>query len=60
MPKATRIASPISSPRIYTEQPVIPAQQSDTSELVGVAIFSGVGLLISLVAVIMGVQGAWF
>lgn len=30
------------------------------SEFIGVAIFSGIGLLISLVAVILGVQGAWF
>ncbi|WP_369723246.1 MULTISPECIES: hypothetical protein [unclassified Bradyrhizobium] len=71
MPKAARILSPISVPRIYTEKTATPAKRSDTaatssakrsdmSEFVGVALFSGIGLLISLVAVILGVQGAWF
>ncbi|OKO81990.1 hypothetical protein AC629_24710 [Bradyrhizobium sp. NAS80.1] len=60
MPKAARIFSQISAPRIYTERSSIPAKRSDTSELIGVALFSGIGLFISLVAVILGVQGAWF
>ena len=60
MSKAERIFSPISAPRIYTERSAVPAKHSDMSEFVGVAIFSGVGLLISLVAVIFGVQGAWY
>jgi hypothetical protein len=60
MPKAARIVSPISTPRIYTERSAVPAKHSDTSEFIGVAIFSGIGLLISLVAVILGVQGVWF
>jgi len=60
MPKAARISSSISAPRIYTERSAVPAKRSDTSEFVGVAIFSGIGLFISLVAVILGVQGAWF
>ncbi|MDA9435277.1 hypothetical protein [Bradyrhizobium sp. CCBAU 51627] len=60
MPKAARIASPISVTRIYTERSAVPAKRSDTSEFIGVVIFSGIGLLMSLVAVILGVQGAWF
>ena len=60
MPKAARIFSPISAPRIYTEKSAIPAKRSDTSEFIGVAVFSGIGLFISLVAVILGVQGTWF
>jgi hypothetical protein len=60
MPKAARIISPISAPRIFTEDSAVPAKRSDTSELIGVALFSGIGLLVSLVAVILGVQGAWF
>jgi hypothetical protein len=60
MPKAARIFSSISVPRIYTENSAVPAKRSDTSEFIGVAIFSGIGLFISLVAVILGVQGAWF
>jgi hypothetical protein len=59
MPKA-RIFSSISAPRIYTERSAIPARKSDTNQLVAVALFSGIGLLISLVAVIFGLQGAWF
>ena len=58
MPKA-RIFSSISAPRIYTERSAIPARKSDTNQLVAVALFSGIGLLISLVAVIFGLQGAW-
>jgi hypothetical protein len=50
MPKAARI-----SPSV----PVTSAN-SDSAQLVSVALFSGIGLLISLVAVLMGVQGAWF
>lgn len=61
MPKAARIYSPISTPRIYTERSAVPVKRhSDTSEFIGVAIFSGVGLLVSLIAVILGVRGAWF
>jgi hypothetical protein len=44
MPKAARISSSISAPRIYTEDSAIPAKRSDTSEFIGVAIFSGIGL----------------
>jgi hypothetical protein len=51
MPKAVRIS------------PSIPAssssQRSDTYELISVALFSGVGLLLSLSAVIAGVRGVW-
>lgn len=60
MPKAAQISSPISAPRVYTENSAVPAKRSDRSELVGVALFAGIGLFISLVAVILGVQGAWF
>jgi hypothetical protein len=35
-------------------------KDSDASQLVAVSLFSAIGLLISLVAVICGVQGAWF
>ena len=60
MPKAARISPSISAPRIYTERSASPVKQrSDLSEFIGVAIFSGVGLLVSLIAVILGVQGAW-
>ncbi|MBW7965816.1 hypothetical protein [Bradyrhizobium sp. BR 10261] len=60
MPKAARILGPISDPRIYTERSAVPAKHPDMSEFIGVAIFSGIGLLMSLVAVILGIQGSWF
>jgi hypothetical protein len=60
MPKAARILSPISAPRIYTEKSAVPAKRSDRSELVAVALFSCIGLFVSLVAVILGIQGVWF
>jgi hypothetical protein len=60
MSKADRLSSSISAPRIYTERSAIPAKKSDTNQLVAVALFSGIGLLVSLVAVIFGIQGAWF
>jgi hypothetical protein len=52
MPKAARIAKPIVTASA--------SENSDHAQLISIAIFSGVGLLISLVAVIFGVQGAWF
>ena len=52
MPKAARIS---------TSTPVSSASEdSDRDQFVSIAIFSCLGLLISLVAVIMGVQGAWY
>ncbi len=52
MPKAARIAKPLVTSSA--------AENSDNSQLVSIALFSGIGLFISLVAVIMGVQGAWY
>lgn len=60
MPKAAPILSSISSPRVFTEQSAVPAKRSDTSEFVAITLFSGLGLFVSLVAVILGMQGAWF
>jgi len=53
MPKATRIAASI---------PVSSASpnRSDGHSLVWIALLSGLGLLVSLVAVLMGVQIAWY
>ena len=33
---------------------------SGSSEFVSIALFSGMGLLVSLLAVLMGVQGIWY
>jgi hypothetical protein len=52
MPKAARISTSVSVSST--------SENSDRNQFVSIAIFSGIGLLISLVAVIMGVQGAWY
>ncbi|MBR0829590.1 hypothetical protein JQ596_29055 [Bradyrhizobium manausense] len=60
MPKAARIFSSISAPRIYTERSATTEKQSDRNQLIAVALFSGIGLFISLIAVITGTRGMWF
>ncbi len=60
MQKVARMFSSFSAPRIYTERSTVQQKSSDSSQLVAVALFSGIGLLVSLGAVIFGVQGAWF
>jgi len=35
-------------------------QRTDMTELVPIALFSGMGLLVSLVAILLGVQGGWY
>jgi len=53
MPTAIRVSTPISA---STDT----AKKSESSQLVSIALFSGIGLLISLVAILFGVQGVWF
>ncbi|MEY9185425.1 hypothetical protein ABIG06_006978 [Bradyrhizobium sp. USDA 326] len=55
MPKAASFFSSLSSPRIFTERSSVPARRSDTSELVAIALLCGMGLFVSLVAVILGI-----
>ncbi|MHC2334128.1 hypothetical protein [Bradyrhizobium sp. USDA 4454] len=51
---------PKAAVRISTSIPASSeSESSDTAQLVTVALFSGIGLLISLVAVICGIQGIW-
>ena len=52
MPNAVRISSPITASTALSEK-------SATHQLVAIALFSGIGLLMSLVAVILGVSGVW-
>jgi hypothetical protein len=52
MPKAARISKPIDASSV--------SENSDSAQFVSIALFSGIGLLMSLIAVILGVQGAWF
>jgi hypothetical protein len=53
MPKAVRISAQIPASTASSAK-------SESHPLVVIALFSGIGLLISLVAVLFGVQGVWF
>jgi hypothetical protein len=48
--------------RLVVSRPASTASsdRSDIHELISIALFSGIGLLITLVAVLGGVQGVWF
>jgi hypothetical protein len=52
MPKAARISQSISTSSS--------SENSDSAQFISIALFSGIGLLISLVAVLTGVQGTWY
>jgi hypothetical protein len=53
MPKIIRISAPI---RASTAS----SQKSDSHQLVSIALFSGIGLLVSLIVMILGVSGVWY
>ncbi len=53
MSKATRVGESI---RASTDS----SETSDGHPLVSIALFSGIGLLVSLVAILIGVQGGWY
>ena len=57
MPKAVRLASSISASYISSKRI---SNDFDFRQFVPIALFSGTGLLVSLVAVLCGVQVAWF
>ncbi|MCA6109713.1 hypothetical protein [Bradyrhizobium cenepequi] len=51
MPTTIRVSTPVPTSRA--------PRKSDDGQLASVALFAGIGLLISLVAMIFDVQGAW-
>ena len=53
MPTAVRVSAP-------TPASTTASTKFDYHQFVLIALFSGIGLLVSLVAVILGVQGAWY
>jgi hypothetical protein len=53
MPKAVRVSTSIPASKVSSKE-------SDHHQLISIALFSGIGLLVSLVAVLLGVQGMWF
>jgi hypothetical protein len=40
--------------------PIVSSDRRDHDEFVSIVLFSGLGLLVSLVAVLTGVQGYWY
>jgi hypothetical protein len=56
MPTAIRVSTPVSK----TDSKPDVSKQSDSSQFGSIALFCGIGLLISLAAVLLGVQGVWF
>ncbi len=57
MPKAARV-SLFSAPDVSSKK-AVSANKSEAHPLVTIAIFSGIGLLLSLIAILCGVQGVW-
>ena len=53
MPTAVRVSTSIPASKD------VASRQSDHHQLISIAIFSGLGLFVSLVAVLLGVQGVW-
>jgi hypothetical protein len=53
MPKATRVSVSIPASTISSDK-------SQGHPLVSIALFCGIGLLVSLVATLMGAQAAWY
>ena len=58
MQKAARISLQLPASTASSRKSDIAS--SDTNSLVAIAIFSGIGLLVSLVAMVTGVPGAWY
>ena len=58
MPKVLHLPQSISTPSISSDKTV--ARNPERDAFVSVALFSGIGLLISLIAVLCGVPGAWY
>jgi hypothetical protein len=55
MPKAARISVQIPAPSAAAS-----SEQSDSHPLFPIAIFCGIGVLASLIAILMGMPGEWY
>jgi hypothetical protein len=53
MPTAVRVIAQIPASAISSKK-------SDSSDFAAVALFSGIGLLASLIAILAGVPGVWY
>jgi hypothetical protein len=59
MTKVVRLASTTTFPASYIPSKPI-SSDFDFGQFAPIALFSGIGLLVSLVAILNGVQGTWF
>ena len=59
MPTAIRVSTSIPASKNPASKNIA-SSQSDHHQLISIAIFSGLGLFASLVAMLLGVQGVWF
>ena len=55
-----RFTESISAPSVSSEKAKADSRRADRDMFVSVALFSGIGLLISLVAILLGISGAWY
>jgi len=55
-----RFPESISAPSVSSEKAKADSRRADRDMFVSVALFSGIGLLISLVAILLGISGAWY
>ena len=55
-----RFPESISAPSVSSEKAKADSSRADRDMFVSVALFSGIGLLISLVAILLGISGAWY
>jgi len=53
MPKAARLV-------VSRAAPTASSESSNIDELISIALFSGIGLLITFVGILFGVQGTWY
>jgi hypothetical protein len=53
MPKAARISAQVPTLTASSEK-------SESHPLVSIALFSGIGLLLSLIAILLGASGVWY
>ncbi len=58
MPKVARISTSVPVSSVSEKSSAL--ENSAGSQFISIAIFSGIGLLISLVVVLFGVQAVWY
>ena len=56
MPTAIRVSTPVSKSDSWSDV----SEKSDSNQFVSIALFSGIGLVMSLAIILLGVQGVWF